>query len=425
MCIRDSNKTGTIAIYNPDKNLFLSPFADGPLVFNKNIEGQEILNAISKFGRSFSVIRIPFALKLLIQELQVMNVQMRIITEDNIDQLTNLSFQSRNIDKLLHIDHGEDGKVEREIKEIVENYQKQMVKKIADNNAEKQSAKQTKIKVDANVDPQNIEEISLPENVPSAENMESPEYAPFSSYSPISENETKTPDYYKKTVLEDGKIDVAPKYKFPDDLGYYYLNLPKEEKIALENKSFEEKVEYLNNVKMNKKGGSINIFPNNANMNAAFNMLSGDSQSKILQMSEGEREIVMREIMRKTSRQTENNTNTNAPVTAQQSGGALNTYFQALPTKTQLEVLKGGYKSVSSEFSQLADKVDTPLVTIVRPPSIQQQIAGQFPLLAVETNTEISSDDKNTTSSDNATSSDNTTSSNTTSSDNTTRRITF
>mgnify|MGYP000698678830 CR=1 FL=1 len=56
--------------------------------------------------------------KLLIQELQVMNVQMRIITEDNIDQLTNLSYQSRNIDKLLHIDHGEDGKVERDIKEI-------------------------------------------------------------------------------------------------------------------------------------------------------------------------------------------------------------------------------------------------------------------------------------------------------------------
>jgi DNA-directed RNA polymerase II subunit RPB2 len=27
------NKTGTIAVYNPDKNLFLSPFADGP--FNK------------------------------------------------------------------------------------------------------------------------------------------------------------------------------------------------------------------------------------------------------------------------------------------------------------------------------------------------------------------------------------------------------
>ena len=110
------NQTGAIAIYNPDTNLFLSPFADGPLVFNKNVEGQEVLNAISKYGRSFSIVRIPFALKLLIQELQVMNIQMRIITEDNIDQLMNLSYQSCNIDKLLNIDHGEDGKIQRDIK---------------------------------------------------------------------------------------------------------------------------------------------------------------------------------------------------------------------------------------------------------------------------------------------------------------------
>ena len=140
MCIRDRsymvrgdqyfmgicNKTGTIAIYNPNTNLFLSPFADGPLVFNKNIEGQEVLNSISKFGRSFSLVRVPFALKLLIQELQVMNIQMRIITEDNIDQLMNLSYQSRNIDKLLSIDHGETGEVERDIKEIIDNYKKKL-----------------------------------------------------------------------------------------------------------------------------------------------------------------------------------------------------------------------------------------------------------------------------------------------------------
>jgi DNA-directed RNA polymerase II subunit RPB2 len=121
------NKTGAIAVYNPDTNLFLSPFADGPLVFNKNVEGQEVLNAISKFGRSFSIVRIPFALKLLIQELQVMNIQMRIITEDNIDQLMNLSYQSHNIDKLLHI--SQDG-VEREVKIIVENYKSDLDKLI-------------------------------------------------------------------------------------------------------------------------------------------------------------------------------------------------------------------------------------------------------------------------------------------------------
>ena len=132
------NKTGAIAVYNPDTNLFLSPFADGPLVFNKNIEGQEVLNAISKFGRSFSIVRIPFALKLLIQELQVMNIQMRIITEDNIDQLMNLSYQSRNIDKLLHIQEGD---VKREVKEIINNYKTELESQIASDEAKQRGTK--------------------------------------------------------------------------------------------------------------------------------------------------------------------------------------------------------------------------------------------------------------------------------------------
>ena len=62
-----------------------------------------ILDAFSRFGRSFSIVRIPYALKLLIQELQVMNVQMRIITDENVDQLLNLSYQSGNINHLLNV----------------------------------------------------------------------------------------------------------------------------------------------------------------------------------------------------------------------------------------------------------------------------------------------------------------------------------
>jgi hypothetical protein len=122
------NKTGAIAVYNPERNLFLSPFADGPLVFSVSKDGDQVLDAFSFYGRSFSLLRIPYALKLLIQELQVMNIQMRIITEDNIDQLLNLSYQSRNIDKLLGIDNGdqESEKVQRDIKEIIENYKKDM-----------------------------------------------------------------------------------------------------------------------------------------------------------------------------------------------------------------------------------------------------------------------------------------------------------
>uniref|UniRef100_A0A6C0JYL1 DNA-directed RNA polymerase n=1 Tax=viral metagenome TaxID=1070528 RepID=A0A6C0JYL1_9ZZZZ len=97
------NKTGCIAIYNESLNLFLSPFADGPIKFSTTLDGKTNIDNISRFGRSFSVVRVPYALKLLMQELQTMNIQMRIITEDNIDQLMNMSY-SDNLNKLLKTD---------------------------------------------------------------------------------------------------------------------------------------------------------------------------------------------------------------------------------------------------------------------------------------------------------------------------------
>ena len=84
------NKSGCLAIYNEDKNLFISPHADGPLKFVGDFETSINLVPISKFGRDFSIVNIPYAFKLLMQELKTMNIQMRIITEDNVDQLMNL-----------------------------------------------------------------------------------------------------------------------------------------------------------------------------------------------------------------------------------------------------------------------------------------------------------------------------------------------
>ncbi len=46
---------------------------------------------MSKFGKDFSIINVPYAFKLLYQELVALNVQMRIITEDNVDKLTSLT----------------------------------------------------------------------------------------------------------------------------------------------------------------------------------------------------------------------------------------------------------------------------------------------------------------------------------------------
>ncbi len=111
------NKSGAVAIYNESRNLFLSPFADGPIKFNMNPDGTQSILNLSKFGRSFSLVKVPYAFKLLIQELQVMNVQMRIITEDNVDQLLNMNF-SDNINKLMNSDkQGVD--LIREVKKFV------------------------------------------------------------------------------------------------------------------------------------------------------------------------------------------------------------------------------------------------------------------------------------------------------------------
>ena len=84
------NQTGTIAAYNNTKNIFISPFADGPIKWKGSVDNVKISN-ITRHGRSFSIVKVPYCFKLLMQELQTMNVLVRVITEDNIDQIVNLN----------------------------------------------------------------------------------------------------------------------------------------------------------------------------------------------------------------------------------------------------------------------------------------------------------------------------------------------
>lgn len=116
------NKTGLIAVYNPDKNLFMSPMADGPLQYSGSLtEDNLAVERVTKHGRDFSIVRVPYALKLLIQELQTINVVMRIITDDNIDQIENMSFSKQVVlDKPMKKYVEEiDEKINKTIKEIV------------------------------------------------------------------------------------------------------------------------------------------------------------------------------------------------------------------------------------------------------------------------------------------------------------------
>jgi len=96
------NHSGTISVYNPSQDLFMSPMVDGPLRFVGSLENADELRLehVTKYGRSFSIVEVPYSFKLLIQELQTINVQMRIITEDNIDQISEMN-SGHNIERLL------------------------------------------------------------------------------------------------------------------------------------------------------------------------------------------------------------------------------------------------------------------------------------------------------------------------------------
>ena len=162
------NKTGCIAVYNSALNLFISPFADGPLQFTRTLDGKMNIKNMSRFGRSFSIVRVPYSLKLLIHELQAMNIQMRIITEDNIDQLLNLSF-SNNMQLLLDDD--------REISKVIQDYKKKNSDRL---NADVQR------QAGRLVIPEEKEELSphSPEEAPRAFVPSSPDEAPPGSGSP-------------------------------------------------------------------------------------------------------------------------------------------------------------------------------------------------------------------------------------------------
>ena len=79
------NTSGCVAVYNIRENNFYSLHSDGNIEFANDINDSMKIKSVSRFGRNFSIVNIPYSFKLLIQELQTMNIQIRLITEDNVD----------------------------------------------------------------------------------------------------------------------------------------------------------------------------------------------------------------------------------------------------------------------------------------------------------------------------------------------------
>jgi hypothetical protein len=105
------NHTGTLAIYNKETDHFYSPLADGPIQYDILDKSTYIPNLVTKYGKEFSIVEIPYSFKLLMQELTSMNVQMRLITADNIEQLTKQGDRRIN-DRQFNVTSASPGKEE-------------------------------------------------------------------------------------------------------------------------------------------------------------------------------------------------------------------------------------------------------------------------------------------------------------------------
>jgi len=175
------NKSGMIAIYNPSKDLLISPSADGPIKYTGSVEKDKEIEAIqyTKHGRDFSIVNVPYTLKLLIQELQGLNVQLRIITDDNINQIENMNF-SKNLNLLVN-------KEKITIQEVIEDTQNIL-------NQEKNEAKKDENETNDDMSP--VEQ--LPSLSSSSENI---------SLGKLMENDKKQYDRLDVAKYMQGKKD--------------------------------------------------------------------------------------------------------------------------------------------------------------------------------------------------------------------------
>jgi hypothetical protein len=430
------NKTGAIAVYNPERNLFLSPFADGPLVFSTSKEGDQVLDAFSVYGRSFSLLRIPYALKLLIQELQVMNIQMRIITEDNIDQLLNLSYQSRNIDKLLNIDNGDPNgeKVNRDIKEIIENYKKNMevkakvvvpqakVAAIAQKQQQQQEPpreygtevlqprspiESTTYEINETVVVKNEEtRQNFPATVINVSKNEQGEelytvrYFDEEEESNVSVNRIKP---YEQKNAKPGSLEYAPDsplipaspdYTPPESPVYSPFSPPLSPAGSILDKA--KTVLDDANTSLGDLGDNISSSVSSAvtgaedalksGLDSLSSMIPGSPQSAGGPFASGQMNQVFNSlapdkratIMQLGGGQREQ---VMAQIMSQvsrqsQSGGGLNQYFTGLPVADQLSALQKTYSQKATQFKQLAGAVNAPQTSIIRPHSAAEEMYG-------------------------------------------------
>ena len=297
------NKTGMIAIYNSDKNIFLSPSADGPVKFHTTMDGKQNLEMISKYGRSFSLLRIPYSLKLLIQELQVMNIQMRIITDENVDNLLSMSYSDNIInvtEKEIKIEQTYPDGVDK-IGKYAKTY-KQLVNRL---NME-QNAKPSKMPIPEPVPDSPAYEPTSPAYEPTSPAYEptSPAYEPTSpAYAPASpEYAPASPEYAPASTSS--SPEQLPDFG-SEELNTLYTNLPIKTKNQLNTMDKSTQIMVLKKVLEKKQ-------------------ISAKEQDNILNIpEEEEKEGEKNEAEEETEKQTETQSENNKNESPSSSGGQI------------------------------------------------------------------------------------------------------
>jgi len=207
-----------IAIYNQARNLMLSPMADGPLQYSGSLmTGQTEVRQLTRYSRTFSLVKVPYSLKLLIQELQAINVRVSIITEDNISQIDNMGF-SKNIDLMVN---KKDAKVADVIRHINKNIER----------ARPYKSPEVATPIDS-VSPifdpnESGKHVNI--NQPDDPNYKSPEWA------------TASPAYDPNNIYDPPQMFTPKLFKDDPELQQFYDNMKPKNKAKIENFSDREK----------------------------------------------------------------------------------------------------------------------------------------------------------------------------------------
>jgi hypothetical protein len=95
------NGCGSIPIYNEKDRLFLCPTCDGPMQFiGDTVNTLEILPPVKRSLTTFSKVEIPYALKLLDQELATyLNMSIRCLTDKDVTRLRGPALQELTADQ--------------------------------------------------------------------------------------------------------------------------------------------------------------------------------------------------------------------------------------------------------------------------------------------------------------------------------------